>query len=98
MNPRQEFLIRRSFAASTLNEGCAARGNSAFVQPRGVEVAAGPYSVRGAPGEFGPANLGRIGNAGFIVGGDGVVAADTGTSHRRGLALGEDAAQCARRQ
>ena len=75
-----------------------ARGNSAFVQPRGVEVAAGPYSVRGAPGEFGPANLGRIGNAGFIVGGDGVVAVDTGTSYRRGLALGEDAAQCARRQ
>ena len=41
-----------------------ARGNSAFVQPHGVEVAAGPYSVRGAPGEFGPANLGRIGTAG----------------------------------
>ena len=96
MNPRRGFLMRGSVAALTLTGGCAAPGNGAFVQPRAVEVAAGVYVVRGATGEFGPANLGRIGNAGFIVGRDGVVAVDTGTSYRHGLALLDEIARITR--
>lgn len=52
-----------------------------------VEVVAGVYMVQGASGEVDADNLGRIGNAGFIVGDTGVVAIDTGTSYRHGLAL-----------
>ncbi len=52
-----------------------------------VEVAAGVYMVQGAPGEPDTDNLGRIGNAGFIVGQTGVLAIDTGTSYRHGVAL-----------
>jgi len=55
--------------------------------PAAVEVAAGVYMVQGARGEADPANLGRIGNAGFIVGESGVMAIDTGTSYRQGEAL-----------
>jgi len=54
---------------------------------RAVEVAVGVYMVPGAPGEPDADNLGRIGNAGFIVGETGVMAIDTGTSYRQGLAL-----------
>ena len=54
---------------------------------RAVEVAAGVYMVPGAPGEVDTDNLGRVGNAGFIVGETGVVAIDTGTSYRHGAAL-----------
>ena len=43
--------------------------------------------VQGAPGELDTDTLGRIGNAGFIVGDTGVVAIDTGTSYRHGVAL-----------
>jgi glyoxylase-like metal-dependent hydrolase (beta-lactamase superfamily II) len=52
-----------------------------------VEVATGVYMVPGAAGEADAANLGRVGNAGFIVGESGVLAIDTGTSYRHGLAL-----------
>lgn len=43
--------------------------------------------VRGTGGEAGPENLGRTGNAGFIVGPTGVLAIDTGVSYRQGQAL-----------
>ncbi len=52
-----------------------------------IELAAGVYMLPGAPGEVDPGNLGRIGNAGFIVGETGVMAIDTGTSYRHGVAL-----------
>ena len=52
-----------------------------------VEVAPGVYLAQGAAGEPDPANLGRVGNAGFIVGDSGVIAIDTGTSYRQGVAL-----------
>jgi glyoxylase-like metal-dependent hydrolase (beta-lactamase superfamily II) len=52
-----------------------------------VEVAAGVYMMQGAAGEVDTDNLGRIGNAGFIIGDGGVVAIDTGTSYRHGVAL-----------
>ena len=54
---------------------------------RAVEVAAGVYMVQGASGEADTNNLGRVGNAGFIVGDTGVLAIDTGTSYRHGVAL-----------
>jgi len=53
-----------------------------------VEVAPDIYMVQGAAdGEPAPANRGRVGNAGFIVGPAGVVAIDSGTSYRQGVAL-----------
>ena len=52
-----------------------------------TEVAPGVYAVLGEPGEVDPANRGRIGNAGFIVGDLGVLAIDTGTSYLQGIAL-----------
>jgi glyoxylase-like metal-dependent hydrolase (beta-lactamase superfamily II) len=55
--------------------------------PAPIELAAGVYMVRGSTGEPEPANLGRVGNAGFIVGRTGVLAIDTGTSYLHGRAL-----------
>jgi glyoxylase-like metal-dependent hydrolase (beta-lactamase superfamily II) len=55
--------------------------------PAPIELAAGVYMVPGTGGEPDPANLGRVGNAGFIVGPRGVLAIDTGTSYRHGQAL-----------
>ncbi len=52
-----------------------------------LQVAPGVYLVPGAMGEPDGGNLGRIGNAGFVVGDAGVVAIDTGTSYRHGQAL-----------
>ncbi len=52
-----------------------------------VQVAEGVYMVRGTGGEVDATNLGRIGNAGFIVGERGVIAIDVGTSYRHGAAL-----------
>ena len=52
-----------------------------------VEVASGVYMLPGSGAEPDAVNLGRIGNAGFIVGESGVVAIDTGTSYRHGTAL-----------
>jgi glyoxylase-like metal-dependent hydrolase (beta-lactamase superfamily II) len=55
--------------------------------PSAVQVADGVFILQGAPGEADTSNLGRIGNAGFIVGDTGVVAIDTGTSYHHGVAL-----------
>ncbi len=52
-----------------------------------IELAAGVYMLPGSGGEPDAANLGRVGNAGFIVGRSGVLAIDTGTSYRHGRAL-----------
>lgn len=52
-----------------------------------VAVAPGVYMLQGAAGEADPTNLGRVGNAGFIVGPTGVVVIDTGTSYLQGQAL-----------
>ncbi len=52
-----------------------------------VEIAAGVYLLPGLPGEVDANTLGRVGNAGFIVGSRGVLAIDTGTSYLHGRAL-----------
>ena len=52
-----------------------------------IELAAGVYMVPGTGGEPDSRNLGRVGNAGFIVGRTGVLAIDTGTSYLHGRAL-----------
>ena len=67
---------------------CTAAGGCATAQPtRTVALAPGVYAVHGDSGVASPQNLGRIGNAGFIVGPSGVVAIDTGTSYAHGQAL-----------
>src|SRR5262245_64136922 len=43
--------------------------------------------VRGSAGAAAPANRGRIGNSGFLIGDSGVIAIDSGTSYREGQAL-----------
>ncbi|HSN31297.1 MAG TPA: MBL fold metallo-hydrolase [Ideonella sp.] len=55
--------------------------------PWPAEVAPGVYLLRGATGEPDAANRARTGNAGFIVGPQGVLVVDTGTSAREGQAL-----------
>ena len=64
--------------------GCASVGSTA---PRAVAVADGVYLLPGSGGAADDTNLGRIGNAGFIVGDSGVIAIDTGTSYAHGKAL-----------
>jgi glyoxylase-like metal-dependent hydrolase (beta-lactamase superfamily II) len=54
---------------------------------RAAEVGRGVFMFRGAAGEVDADNLGRVGNSGFIVGDQGVVVVDTGTSYRHGMAL-----------
>jgi glyoxylase-like metal-dependent hydrolase (beta-lactamase superfamily II) len=55
--------------------------------PTAVEIGAGVFMVQGLPGAVDAHNLGRVGNAGFIVGDTGVLAIDTGTSWRNGEVL-----------
>ena len=87
--PGLPLLPQWLFAGLLACAGCAAAPRDA---PRdapasAVEVAAGVYMLQGAPGETDTDNLGRNGNAGFIVGESGVVAIDAGTSYRHGVAL-----------
>jgi len=81
---RRRALIGCSVAAASLAACATARPTP--VQPA-IEVAPGAYMVAGTGGAADEANLGRIGNAGFIVGEAGVIAIDTGTSHAHGQAL-----------
>ena len=68
--------------------GCAAGvGDASATLPKAVQVADGVFMVQGAPGEVDAQTLGRVGNSGFIVGATGVLAIDTGTSYRHGVAL-----------
>ena len=74
-------------AASALLASCAAAISVRAAPGSTIEVGPGVYMVQGAPGEVDADNLGRVGNAGFIVGDVGVLAIDTGTSYRHGVAL-----------
>jgi glyoxylase-like metal-dependent hydrolase (beta-lactamase superfamily II) len=65
--------------------GCTTVGGNAA--PRAVAIADGVYLLPGSGGAADETNLGRIGNAGFIVGDSGVIAIDTGTSYAHGQAM-----------
>lgn len=66
-------------------------GCAGFVPAKGgiqpIQIAKGVYMLPGANEEIDASNLGRIGNAGFIVGDRGVVVIDTGTSYLHGRDL-----------
>jgi glyoxylase-like metal-dependent hydrolase (beta-lactamase superfamily II) len=49
-----------------------------------MALADGVYAFIGERGEISPANLGNVGNSGFIVGASGVIVIDTGASYRHG--------------
>jgi len=70
--------------ASELPAGASA---TRVASPTPIELAAGVYMLPGMGGEPDTVNLGRVGNAGFIVGRSGVLAIDTGTSYLHGRAL-----------
>lgn len=74
-------------ALALLQAGCAHRDAPAALPGPAQQIAPGVYLLRGMVGLVEPANRGRVGNAGFIVGPDGVVVIDTGTSYRHGQAL-----------
>ncbi len=81
-------LCRACVLCAVLMAGCASLdGGGTRGVPRAIEVAAGVYMLPGVPGEVDAVTLGRNGNAGFIVGPDGVLAIDTGTSYAHGRAL-----------
>ncbi|HEY6353866.1 MAG TPA: MBL fold metallo-hydrolase, partial [Burkholderiaceae bacterium] len=81
---RRRTLIGCGAAAVSLAACAATRPAPA---QRGIEIAPGVYMVAGTGGSADETNLGRIGNAGFIVGEAGVIAIDTGTSYAHGQAL-----------
>lgn len=82
-----QSLVSLWLALSLLVACSTTPGAAPPVSAQAVEVAPGVYMVQGAAGEADPRNLGRIGNTGFIVGSEGVVAIDTGTSYRHGQRL-----------
>ena len=84
---RRHLLIGLGSAALA---GCAAAPPAAAVPgapPVVRQLAPGVYVLPGSVGAADETNLGRIGNAGFIVGERGVIAIDTGTSYAHGRAL-----------
>ena len=78
------WLSAAVLAVATL---AAHAGDVAPVELVPIELAAGVYMLPGTGGEPDAGNLGRVGNAGFIVGRTGVLVIDTGTSYLHGLAL-----------
>lgn len=83
------FSRRSLLAALALSPWAAAGAAEAppadTLEP--LEVESGVFMLQGARGEPEAANLGRVGNAGFIVGRSGVIVIDTGTSWLHGEAL-----------
>jgi len=75
------------FAWTALATPASDAAGAAARPPAPIELAAGVYMLPGSGGEPDTANLGRVGNAGFIVGRGGVLAIDTGTSYLHGRAL-----------
>ncbi len=89
---RRRVLSHLAAALAPLPWAAAGAATAADNAPAGdsgaaVEVEAGVYLLPGRPGAADAGNLGRIGNAGFVVGRGGVVAIDTGTSRAHGEAL-----------
>lgn len=67
--------------------GCATPGAGDAGAAEPVALSAGVYVLRGSGGVADMANRGRIGNSGFIVGPQGVLLIDTGTSAEHGRAI-----------
>jgi len=82
---RRQFLLACGALAGLTLQGCATPHVGQVGEP--AELAPGVYMVPGAGGAANGQNLGRIGNAGFIVGDQGVIAIDTGTSYTHGREL-----------
>lgn len=78
---------RRTLLAAAVGTPWLHRVGAAEAAPAAVEVESGVYMLPGRSGAPGPANGGRVGNAGFIVGRSGVMAIDAGISYRHGQAL-----------
>jgi glyoxylase-like metal-dependent hydrolase (beta-lactamase superfamily II) len=86
--PRLVPIALAGAVAVVMLVGCATHDAARAPDPvRAVEVAGGVFLLPGMRGEVGAANLGRLGNAGFIVGEAGVLAIDAGTSYRHGREL-----------
>jgi glyoxylase-like metal-dependent hydrolase (beta-lactamase superfamily II) len=85
---RRRVLLGLGLAALA---GCASAPPAApavaGAPPVARQIAPGVYLMPGSVGAADENNLGRIGNAGFIVGERGVIVVDTGTSHAHGRAL-----------
>lgn len=73
--------------AGLLGCGTAAAPTPAGAVEEPVAVAPGLWLWPGQPGEIDPANGGRVGNAAFVVGSQGVLVVDSGTSLQQGQAL-----------
>ena len=73
-----------AFLIAVWTAGCGGFPARSPAIPEPIQVADGVYMFLGAKGEVDAENLGRTGNAGFIVGESGVVAIDTGTSRQHG--------------
>jgi len=73
--------------ALLLSAGCATSGPPGPAPLRPVALADGVYLLAGTGGLADADNAGRIGNAGFIVGPQGVLAVDAGTSLAHGRAV-----------
>lgn len=86
---RRSLLQWAAWSGVPVLSGCAALGAApAAVAPGEPQpIAPGVFMVAGTGGEVDPANRGRIGNAGFIVGPLGVLVIDSGVSSRHGQAL-----------
>jgi glyoxylase-like metal-dependent hydrolase (beta-lactamase superfamily II) len=74
-------------ALASARPAVGAEAAAVSTRPEPIEIANGVYMLPGLPGEPDDVNLGRVGNAGFIVGRSGVLAIDTGTSYLHGVAL-----------
>jgi glyoxylase-like metal-dependent hydrolase (beta-lactamase superfamily II) len=95
---RRAMGVARALASLTLGlmstvllAACAGTAsmptNGSAAPGRAIQVAPGVYMMAGQAGEVDPVNLGRVGNAGFVVGPQGVVAIDSGTSAAQGEAM-----------
>jgi len=86
---RRRLLQWAAWTAAPLLGACAGPRAVDTAAPPGEpqEVAPGVFVVAGTGGEVDPANRGRIGNVGFIVGPQGVLVIDSGVSARHGQAL-----------
>jgi len=84
---RRRWLLGLGAAGLCGCAGTAAPPPAPGAPPVARAIGPGVYLVAGSGGTADETNLGRIGNAGFIVGERGVIAVDTGTSYAHGRAI-----------